>query len=409
MPKPTPHTEATDESREPREPLRLRVARVVEETADARSFVLDVPEALKGELRYAPGQYVTVEVPWESFRIRRCYSLSSTPELDAAPQFTVKRVEGGRMSNHLIDTVREGDELTIHRPAGRFVLGPDARGATLSLFAGGSGITPVFSILKAALRDGTRRIRLLYANRDAASTIFARELAELARAHADRLEVHHHHDDASGYLTPESLDGWLRRGESDARASDHYVCGPGPFMAAVHDALRAARVPDERIWIEKFVSPEDPDRRDASGAEVAMSAGAPESFLVTLGSKIHRVPYESPRTLLAACKAAGVRAPSSCEDGFCGSCMARLVEGEVTMANPLALSDRDVERGRVLACQARPARTGFLHVDFDAVSFSATSSGEDGLAPPISGLRVAVVVALCVGAAFLVRWLHAVV
>jgi 3-ketosteroid 9alpha-monooxygenase subunit B len=181
MQTPTPHLGTTSEPSEPRAPLRLRVARVVEETADARSFVLDVPEALKSELHYTPGQYVTVEVPWEGFRIRRCYSFSSTPELDAAPQFTVKRVEGGRMSNHLIDSVREGDELTIHRPAGRFVLDPRERAATLSLFAGGSGVTPVFSILKAALRDGTRRIRLLYANRDAASTIFARELAALAR------------------------------------------------------------------------------------------------------------------------------------------------------------------------------------------------------------------------------------
>jgi 3-ketosteroid 9alpha-monooxygenase subunit B len=392
----------------PRGPLRVRVARVVEETADARSFVLDVPEAHEDALRYSPGQYVTVEVPWESFLIRRCYSMSSAPGIDAAPQFTVKRVDGGRMSNLLIDTVREGDELTIHPPAGRFVLDPDSSARPLSLFAGGSGVTPVFSILKAALRESARPVRLLYANRDDASTIFAHELDALAREHTGRLEIRHHRDDQSGYLTPEMLGEWIRGGADAAKRSDHYVCGPGPFMAAVHEALRAAQVPDDRVRIEKFVSPADPDRR-APDAALAEPSAAPATFLVTLDKAIHRVPYSASQTLLAACKSAGVRAPSSCEDGFCGSCMARLVEGNVNMDNPLALSDRDVERGRILACQARPSSASFLHVDFDAVSFSASGGGADGVAPPISRLRVAVVVALSVGAALLVRWLHAVV
>jgi ferredoxin len=133
----------------------------------------------------------------------------------------------------------------------------------------------------------------------------------------------------------------------------------------------------------------------------------PESFLVTLGASIRRVPYSHSLTLLAACKAAGVKAPSSCEDGFCGSCMCQLVEGDVAMQNPLALTDNDVTRGRVLACQARPTSAKLLHVDFDAVSFRAAGDG-NAMAPPLSVLRAALVAGLCVGAAFLVRWLHAV-
>ena len=106
-----------------RAPLRVKVARVVEETADARSFVLDVSDAeLRSELDYRAGQYVTVEIPWESFHIHRCYSFSSAPGVDAQPQFTVKRVAEGRMSNALIDGVKAGDTLTLHPPAGRFVL-----------------------------------------------------------------------------------------------------------------------------------------------------------------------------------------------------------------------------------------------------------------------------------------------
>jgi ferredoxin len=134
----------------------------------------------------------------------------------------------------------------------------------------------------------------------------------------------------------------------------------------------------------------------------------PEDFLVTLGSSIRRVPYSRSLTLLGACKAAGVKAPSSCEDGFCGSCMCQLVEGDVAMANPLALTESDVARGRVLACQARPTSGKFLHIDFDAVSFRAAGDG-DAMTPPLSASRAALVVSLCVGAALLVRWLHAVI
>jgi len=393
-----------------RAPLRVKVARVVEETADARSFVLDVSDdRLRGELAYRAGQYVTVEIPWESFHIHRCYSFSSAPGVDAQPQFTVKRVAEGRMSNALIDGVSAGDTLTLHPPAGRFTLDQGAGARPLSLFAGGSGITPIFSLLKTALRETQRPVRLLYANRDAASTIFAAQLDALAREHAGRFTLRHHRDDEGGFLTAETLADWLRGAPESGRGSDHYVCGPTPFMDAVEAALQSVSVDDGRVRVERFVSPADPDRRDAAATQAASSAGeVPEDFLVTLGSSIRRVPYSGSLTLLAACKAAGVKAPSSCEDGFCGSCMCQLVEGDVAMANPLALTDSDVARGRVLACQARPTSKKFLHVDFDAVSFRAGGDG-DAMTPPLSASRAALVVSLCVGAALLVRWLHAVI
>lgn len=404
-------SEQNDTGQTGRAPLKVKVARVVEETADARSFVLDVSDdTLRTELSYRPGQYVTVEIPWDTFHIHRCYSFSSAPGVDAQPQFTVKRVDEGRMSNALIDGIKAGDTLTLHPPAGRFVLDRDAGARPLSLFAGGSGITPIFSILKTTLRDTQRPVRLLYANRDVASTIFGAQLDALAHEHAGRFTLQHHRDDASGYLTAEALATWLGAAPDHGRGSDHYVCGPTPFMDAVEAALQVAGVDSARVRVERFVSPADPDRRDtelATSLGVPPNAEAPEDFLVTLGSSIRRVPYSSPLTLLAACKAAGVKAPSSCEDGFCGSCMCQLVEGDVAMANPLALTDSDVTRGRVLACQARPTSAKFLHVDFDAVDFRAGDG--DRMTPPLSPARAALVVALCVGAAFFVRWLHAIV
>ncbi len=402
------------ENTEGRGPFALKVLRVVEETPDARSFVLEIPERLSEEFRYRAGQYLTLEMPFESFQINRCYSLSSAPEVDDAPQVTVKRVAEGRMSNLLIDTIRAGDSVRVHRPAGRFLLDEGRGTRGLTLFAGGSGITPVFSILKTALKTSAARVRLLYANRDASSVIFASELEQLERDYGERLEVLHHHDDASGFLSQESVRAWAlpAGGAQGAEADDFYLCGPAPFMETVAAALEAGGVPPTRVRQETFVSAVDPDRRERADADLADAApeSAPAHFLVSLKSKITRVPYAGNKTLLAACQDAGVRAPSSCEDGFCGSCMCRLMEGEVDMANPMALTDHDIERGLVLACQARPKSDATLHIDFDSVSFGASKAGEgDVLAPPIPRLRMALVVSLCVAAATLVRWLHTLV
>lgn len=380
-------------------PLALRVRRVIDETADARSFVLDVPEGLADAFRYAPGQYLPVVVPWGGMQLQRCYSLSSAPGLDERPTITVKRVEGGRVSNHLIDHVREGDTLLVHRPAGRFVLQPSRGDRPLLFFAGGSGITPVLSMVKQALAEGGGRVRLLYANRDAGSILFRAELDALAARHQGRFELRHHLDDEAGRPTEDAVRAFL----GEPGGADAYLCGPRPFMDLVAGVLRARGVSDERIRVETFVSPTDPDRRAEPAGGGAQGRGSPPSILVTLHKKIHRVPYRAGQTLLAACKEAGVGAPSSCEEGFCGSCMGNLVEGDVDAGNPLALSDADAAGGRVLACQARAASERLLHVDFDAVTFRASAGG---LAAPISRPRVALVALLCVAAALLVRWIH---
>ncbi len=383
----------------------LRVHRVVEETADARSFVLDVPEELKRELRYVPGQYLTVDIPWEGFRVHRCYSLSSAPEVDARPTVTVKRVDGGRVSNHLLDHVREGDVLEVHRPAGRFVLDPSRGDRPLVFFAGGSGITPIYSMIKSALASRACKVRMLYANRSSDAAIFAAELTALAARYGDRLSIWHHHDESSGPLT----DARVRAFVGDPTDADYYLCGPRPFMDRISEVLRGEGVAEDRICVESFASPIDPDRRPpADASSPTADREAPESFLVTLGKKLHRVPYDSSRTLLRACQDAGVEAPSSCEDGFCGSCMCSLVEGDVDMANPLALTARDIERGRVLACQARATSRRLLHIDFDSVSFGLSARG-DGSAPRLSPLRFGLVTGLCVVAALLVRLIHYVV
>src|SRR3954449_11474590 len=170
----------------------LRIARVVPETADAMSFVFDVPSELADRFAYEPGQFLTFRVHVGSETHLRCYSMSSAPAVDDELQVTVKRVPGGAVSNWMIDTLDPGATVEATYPAGVFCLGPGD--ADLVAFSGGSGITPVFSLIKTALTTTARRVRLLYANRDRDSVIFGRALDALAAQHPDRLEVVHRLD-----------------------------------------------------------------------------------------------------------------------------------------------------------------------------------------------------------------------
>src|SRR4051794_20798666 len=160
---------------------RLPVRRVVQETADACSFVLDVPAELDVAFGYAAGQFCTFRFEIDGAHHLRCYSMSSSPDVDAELQVTVKRVPGGIVSNWMIDHVAAGDEVEVTVPAGVFNLTPGA--GEVVAFSGGSGITPVLSLLKTALATTQRRVRLLYANRDRDSVIFGALLDDLARRH----------------------------------------------------------------------------------------------------------------------------------------------------------------------------------------------------------------------------------
>src|SRR5690242_4635237 len=189
---------ASDEQAAKRMFHPLSVAEVIEETHDAKSIVFAIPDALRQVFRYRAGQFLTLEVPWAGAILRRCYSLASSPQCDPAPKVTVKRVADGRVSNWLNDNVRKGDMLSVLPPEGRFVL--TDTDAPLVLFAGGSGITPVISLIKTALATGSRPIALLYANRDARSIIFRHELEALSAKHPGRIFVDHHLDDEKGFV-----------------------------------------------------------------------------------------------------------------------------------------------------------------------------------------------------------------
>jgi 3-ketosteroid 9alpha-monooxygenase subunit B len=331
--------------------VALRVARIVQETADARSFVLDVPAPLRERFAYRAGQFLTFEVPWAGGTLGRCYSLSSSPACDAELAVTVKRVAAGRVSNWFHDAVAEGDLVRVLPPAGRFVL-REGSARPLALFGGGSGITPVYSILRTALAATSRRARLLYANRDRASVIFRDALDDLARRHTERFDLAHHLDDQRGLLDAAGV----RRALEGFEGAEFYLCGPATFMDLVEGVLREAGVPREHILIERFLSPPDGELPgDALDPPAAATDAAPAEIVARLDGALHRFECAPDESLLAAARRAGLAPPSACEESFCGCCMARLVRGEVTMARCEALDADERDEGWILTCQARPA------------------------------------------------------
>jgi 3-ketosteroid 9alpha-monooxygenase subunit B len=321
---------------------RLRVARIVQETPDARSFVLAVPAESVERFRYRAGQFLTFRVPHSAGEVARCYSLSSAPDIETEIKVTVKRVAGGRGSNWFHDNLAAGAEIDVMPPAGRFVLA--GSNAPVLFFAGGSGITPVMSLIKSALAITGRRLRLFYANRDAASVIFRDEFQALERAHPDRLEVRHHLDAEAGLTTAAEIEAALH-GFADAEA---YLCGPAPFMNLVEATLLARGLPRERVLIERF---------EASGNAAVPIAPqvegevVPAEVVIHFDGKTHRVPYKKGQTILVAARAAGLSPNSACEEGFCASCAAKRIKGRIELANNDIYTAEDLASGWILTCQ----------------------------------------------------------
>lgn len=330
----------------------LRVKQVVRETADASSLVLEIPAELGDAYAYDAGQFCTFRVEVGGEAHLRCYSMSSSPAVDRDLQVTVKRVPGGVVSNWLVDAVAEGDHVLAAPPAGVFRL-DDGEGDVVA-FAAGSGITPVFSIVKTALVTSTRRVRLLYANRDRASVIFARALDDLVARHGGRLEVQHHFDVDQGFVDAAAVRAFLG-GATDAAC---FVCGPGPFMDVVESTLRDAGVAQERIRIERFT----PTGAAAPAANPQVPPDA--KITIELGGRREAVEHRPGTTILQTARQLGLAAPYSCESGSCATCMARLVEGTASMSVNNALTDDEVAAGWVLTCQAVPTSPS-VHVVYE--------------------------------------------
>ncbi|MBP0047453.1 ferredoxin--NADP reductase [Marinobacterium sp. AK62] len=337
----------------------LQVEQVVQETEDAVSLQFVVGADLADRFQYRPGQFLTLRLPWQGEHLLRCYSMSSAPQVDTRLRVTIKRVVEGRGSNWVCDNVKAGDHIEVMPPAGVFT--PQSLDGEFLLFAGGSGITPVFSILRSVLLRGRGQVRLIYANRDEASIIFREPLKELLEQYADRLDVIHLLDSVQGRPTVGLLKR-LARGMGKAQA---FICGPGPFMDAAETALQELKVAQQNIHVERFVSLPSEEARDQELREALSGSAEVEQSVVSieLDGQAHELQCQGDETILEAAMRAGVDLPYSCEAGMCASCMCEVTEGEVKLLHNDVLDERDLANGMTLTCQAVP-RTGQVHLKY---------------------------------------------
>ncbi len=337
----------------PRTFYQVPVAEVIRETDQACSIVFDVPSELAPSFTYRPGQFLTLRVPTaDGGSVARCYSLCSSPVAGEPLAIAVKRMASGVASNWIADNVSPGTVLDVLPPAGTFT--PRSLDSDFLLFAGGSGITPVMSILKSALLAGRGRIVLIYANADDRSVIFGPALRELRAAAPGRLVLTHWLD---GLLGPPDVAS-LRELARPYSNYEAFICGPDPYMTAAKQALADLGVPTPRVHVERFLSlAENPFEASADVGSVAAT------LEVDLDDEKHKLDWPSGQRMLDVMIDAGLDAPYSCREGVCGACACRLLEGEVEMAHNEVLEAADLADGYVLACQS-VALTDQVSVDY---------------------------------------------
>jgi ring-1,2-phenylacetyl-CoA epoxidase subunit PaaE len=351
---------------------RLRVAEVRRETPDAVSLRFELPAELREAFAFQPGQHLTLRTDLGGDDVRRNYSVCVAPHEDEL-RVAVKQIAGGVFSGWVNNQLKVGDEIEVMAPHGAFTwtFDPGASRRYVA-FAGGSGITPIVSLLKTALAiEPKSRFMLLYGNRSAAQTMFLEELAGLKNRYMDRLEIFHFLEDEdeevelfNGQLnaakTEAVLTSLVRSDEVDA----FFICGPGPMMDAVEAGLRARGAPADRILIERFtIGPLSASQ--AAAARRLQEKARGSSITVILDGRRSRIAFDAEKgNVLESARAAGIPAPFACKGGVCATCRAKLISGEVEMQANYALTEAELAQGYVLTCQAVPVGEDVV-LDYD--------------------------------------------
>jgi len=344
------------------------------ETGDSLSLAFEVPEALREAYRFRPGQFLTLRASVGGEELRRSYSICvplQAYERDGELRVAIRRVRGGRFSNWLADTVQPGQALDVMTPDGRFGVPSQPELARHHVgFAGGSGITPMMSLIGTLLEaEPKSSFTLVYGNRGTPTIMFVEQLEDLKNRYMGRLRLYHvlseepHEVELFNGLLDEAkcrhfLDMLIPAGSID----EAFVCGPDPMMNAAEAALRAAGVDPARIHIERFGVP----LPAAGSLEPVAADDAPRASVELIAdgkTRQLKVPFEG-QAILDAGLAAGMNVPYACKGGVCCTCRARVLEGEVRMDRNYTLEPHEIAAGFVLTCQSHPV-SGRVVISYD--------------------------------------------
>jgi len=342
----------------------LRVRRIEPDTAEAVIVTFEVPPELRDVFGFTQGQYLTLRREVDGQDLRRSYSICAGVD-DGELRVGVRKVAGGVFSRWINDHLKSGDHIHVMAPQGRFFVPIDPASHRQYLgIAGGSGITPILSIMKTVLgREPHARFTLLYGNRALRSTMFKEELDDLKNKYLARLVLHHVFSDEQtdapinhGLMNRDKIGEFLASLVSAGQIDHAFVCGPYQMNDEAEAALLAAGVDDGRIHIERFGIA--PQAAQAVGAVIHQAQpGDAELAKVTIirDGMSREIEFRRDQPSILDCaSAAGLEVPFSCTSGVCGTCRAKLIEGSVRMERNFALDKAEVAAGFVLTCQAHP-------------------------------------------------------
>ena len=345
----------------------LKVIDIKNETSDTVSVAFEIPEGDKNTFDYTSGQYLTLKFDINGNEERRSYSMCSSPFSGEPIRIAVKRVDKGLVSNHINDVIKVGDQIEVMSPQGNFSLETSLEQKTYVAFAAGSGITPIWSMIKSVLdNEPGSKFVLFYGNKTSDSTIFKNEIDSLT---GERLSVYH-------ILSREETSDSIRNGRIDKnkatellksdldllKAKAFFICGPEEMIFNVKDVLQTLGVSEDKIKFELFTTPvllaaeKDAEVSDFNGVAKVKVIYDEEEVTFDLSSDGENV--------LEAAMRHDVDAPFSCKGAVCCTCKAKVTEGKMIMDANYALSDEEVAEGFVLACQAHPASENVV-LDFD--------------------------------------------
>lgn len=341
----------------------LKIKEVRRETAHAVSLLFDLPAKLSTAYRFVSGQYLTLKTSIDGKEVRRAYSICSS-EKSGDLRVAIKAIQGGLFSNFACNELRAGEVLEVSPPEGNFLLKTSERDAKNYLaFVAGSGITPVFSMLKTTLETSQNSMfTLVYGNKTEEETLFKNELDLLAKKHPEQLNLNYVFsrektvDAVHGRIDESLANAFVNKPE--VSYDGVFLCGPEAMIEKVSKSLVEKGFPKEKIHFELFFS-------SAKKSEKNTAEGIAE-VTVIVDDEATSFSMESKETLLAASLRQKIDAPYSCQGGVCSSCMAKVTEGHARMSSNSILTDEEIEEGFVLTCKAHPT-TEKITIDFDDV------------------------------------------
>ncbi|MBM3375121.1 MAG: phenylacetate-CoA oxygenase/reductase subunit PaaK [Betaproteobacteria bacterium] len=355
----------------------LAVKRVSPEAAGSVAITFAIPKEKKSDFDFAPGQFLTLKATVDGQSVRRTYSISSPRsrfEFDNELEIGIRPVQGGLFSNWAVRSLKEGDQIEVMPPDGRFTV-KKQRAIHRVGFAAGSGITPILSIAATTLEDQPdSKFTLVYGNRQMSTVMFNEALQDLKDQFPQRLTLIHvlsrqaqEVDLLQGRIDGPKVHAMVKALLPAASMDEVFICGPESMILATQAALIAAGVPESRVYTERFTSGAAQAAKVQSDTDARVTKSIsqkPVALTVQVDGKGHELRMGRDEKVLDAALSLGLDLPYSCKAGVCCTCRAKVLEGSVEMDKNFTLEKDEMDQGYVLSCQARPI-SDHLVISFD--------------------------------------------